>query len=780
MPIYVKPTGPRDARIAIVGEAPGRDEEQQGRPFCGASGYELTTELRDAGIAFHECFVTNVIRFRPENNDIEHFITPVKKRGEEHGFVHLDGMWVAPFVKEHLQTLMFELEEVKPNVIVALGNTPLWALAGKSGITKWRGSQMLTKWGQKLVPMVHPALVLREYSWRATSVLDFKQRVKPESYSPSFDPPKYDFTIKPSFGQVAAYLAVLEAEINNAREPFKLTLDLETRRGQIACLGLGTSARKAFCVPFLCVSKEGGHYWSLDEEVWIVEKLRKLLTMRNLFLIGQNLLYDAQYIVKQFKFVPFICQDTMLWHQTCFPGTPKALDYLASWYAEFYCYWKDEGKEWTSRMNEEELWHYNCLDCVYTYEVAERLTEVVNSLGLQKQCHRQQSLFYPVLDMMLTGIAVDKPKREVFHKQLEDAIAKKESDIKYALGHPLNPRSAPQMNRLFYTDFQQTPIISRKTGAPTLDDKALSKIALKEPLLGPLISDIQDLRSFGVFKSTFIEAKLDDDQRMRSSFNIAGAETFRFSSSTNAFNNGMNLQNVPKTGSDPDVRCMFVPDPEHFIMDWDLNRADVQAVAWEANDAELKQMLRENVDLHTENAKTLLCSRQVAKMWVHGSNYGGSARTMAANCGISVAQSETMRRRWFAAHPGILEWHRRIERQLKMSKSVYNAFGYRRLYFDRVEGLLPEALAWIGQSNTAIVINMGLLNVFRNLPEVQLLLQVHDSLVMQTHRRNVPGIFPKIKQQLEVVVPYDDPLVIPVSGKGSYVSWGDCKELEAA
>jgi uracil-DNA glycosylase family 4 len=467
--IYIKPTGPREARIAIVGEAPGRDEEQAGRPFCGAAGYELTTQMRDAGIPFHECFVTNVIRFRPEGNDIEHFITPVKKRGEERKYELLDGMWVAPFVREHIQTLMFELEECKPHVIVALGNTALWALANKTGITKWRGSQMLTKWGQKLVPIVHPALVLREYSWRATSVLDFKQRVKPESYAPDFHPPEYNFTIKPSFGQVAAYLAVLEEDIK-AQPRFHLTLDLETRRGQIACLGFGTSARKAFCIPFLCVTKDGGHYWSLDEEVWIVEKLRKILTHPNLFLIGQNLLYDAQYIVHQFKFVPYVCQDTMLWHQTCFPGTPKALDFLASWYAEFYCYWKDEGKEWTSRMNEEELWHYNCLDCVYTYEVAARLTETVEKLHLQKQVHRQQSLFYPVLDMMLTGISVDQPKRGLFHKELEVAITKKNAYLAQVLGHPLNPRSAPQMQRLFYTDFKQTPIISRKTGAPTLDE----------------------------------------------------------------------------------------------------------------------------------------------------------------------------------------------------------------------------------------------------------------------------------------------------------------------
>jgi len=228
----------------------------------------------------------------------------------------------------------------------------------------------------------------------------------------------------------------------------------------------------------------------------------------------------------------------------------------------------------------------------------------------------------------------------------------------------------------------------------------------------------------------------------------------------------------------PNVRRLFIPDAGYVMGDVDLDRADLQVVVWEADDQEMKAMLREGVDMHTENARTLRCSRPQAKAWVHGTNYGGSARTMAMAAGVTVAQSEAMQRRWFAAHPGIKEWHRRVEASLQQTRSVRNAFGFRRTYFDRIEGVLPEALAWIPQSTVANVINMGLRNIYQHLPAVQLLLQVHDSLVLQWPVELDPAIRPSIRKQLLIPIPYPDPLTIPVGLKVSPRSWGDCVAVE--
>jgi len=125
-------------------------------------------------------------------------------------------------------------------------------------------------------------------------------------------------------------------------------------------------------------------------------------------------------------------------------------------------------------------------------------------------------------------------------------------------------------------------------------------------------------------------------------------------------------------------------------------------------------------------------------------------------------------------HPGIKKWHERTEEQIRKYRFVENRFGYRWYIFDRLDQLLPEAVAWIPQSTVGIVINRCWLNFYNNIPEVQVLLQVHDSLAGQfpTHRKEI--IVPQMLEQSRIVIPYDTPLIIPTGIKTSEISWGDC------
>jgi DNA polymerase-1 len=366
------------------------------------------------------------------------------------------------------------------------------------------------------------------------------------------------------------------------------------------------------------------------------------------------------------------------------------------------------------------------------------------------------------------------------------------------------------MTKLFYEDLQIKPVISKaKKGIPahvTCDDKALEIIMQREPITRPLIRAIQEYRSLGVFLSTFVLAKLDYDKRMRCSYNICGTETYRFSSSKNPFESGTNLQNIPKGNEEegdrlnlPNVRKLFVPDNGYTFFDMDLDRADLQVVVWEADDPELKSALHLGVDMHLLNAYTLagkslppleeLCEthekysshripfkkeRQLAKSFIHGTNYGGGARTMAVAAGVTVHQADKFQQLYFGKYPGLKDWHERTLAQLTKHRFVQNAFGYRRYYFDRTDGLLPEALAWIPQSTVANVINRAWVEIYKNLPEVQVLLQVHDSLAGQFPTREKARLLPLMLQHSRITVPYDDPLVIPVGIKTSELSWGSC------
>ena len=134
--------------------------------------------------------------------------------------------------------------------------------------------------------------------------------------------------------------------------------------------------------------------------------------------------------------------------------------------------------------------------------------------------------------------------------ELMDAIAERQAWLEEVVGHPLNPKSPKQMKEFFYDEVGLPTQKVRKTGGVTTHAEALTTLAKKEPLIKPITDCISELRSLGVFLSTFIKAPLGEDGRLRSSYNIAGTETFRWSSSKDAFGTGLNLQNIPKGDED--------------------------------------------------------------------------------------------------------------------------------------------------------------------------------------------------------------------------------------
>ncbi len=132
------------ARIMIIGEAPDRDEDIAGKPFVGRAGQLLDRMFaainmgRDAPLSKNAIYVTNVMPWRPPQNREP---TPQELA------------IMVPFVERHVQL-------VAPEVIILMGNTPCQAVLGKRGITRIRG-QWATHWGKPVLPMCHPAYLLR-------------------------------------------------------------------------------------------------------------------------------------------------------------------------------------------------------------------------------------------------------------------------------------------------------------------------------------------------------------------------------------------------------------------------------------------------------------------------------------------------------------------------------------------------------------------------------------------------------------------------------------------
>ncbi len=795
--------GNPSARIMIVGEAWGQYEEARGEPFVGPSGTLLNELLREAGIMRSECFVTNLVNARPPYNQIDAW-RPRKKKDIKPNMVSFRGSLVDPILVKGYDALVGEINLVKPNVIVALGSASLWALSGAEGVLKWRGSQIKTVGpglpSIKLIPTIHPSSILREWSQRPLALHDLK-RVAEERASPTYsNEPDWHFIVKPSFDQAVQTLGWLLDGLDAGRLDW-LDFDLETRAGHIACAGISWSLTEAICIPFMSGSGNSQGYWSQEEEAFLVYRLYLVLTHPKAKIRGQNLLYDAQYTYRHWAFVPRVAQDTMIAHHSVFCGLQKSLAFQASMYCSHYVYWKDDGKTWVKDMDETQLWRYNAIDCVRTREVGEVSARNIAKLGLEKVDEFQQKFFWPVLECMQRGVRIDARLRKTFDIELEDEIDKRLAYLKEVLGHPFNPNSPVQMQALFYADLGCKPNWSKpKPGIGrtlTLDTHALEKISHEQPLLLPLIRTIQEYRSLNVFLNTFVRASLDSDGRMRTSYNICGTETYRFSSSENAFGSGTNLANIPKGGEDddsglvlPNVRKLFIPDDGFTIFDTDLSKADLRIVTWEADEREMKAMLKEGRDPYVETAREFYRDPSIKKLredgsedpryrtfksFAHGTHYLGTPHGLAQRLGLTVAEAERTQRWYFGKYPAIKRWQEEFKKKIAARLYVENIFGYRRYYFDRPdEAMFREAIAWLPQSTVALYINRIWMNIHEKYPHIWILLQNHDSLVGEFPTFRKAECMADLDEASRIVLPYDEPLIIPTGIKTSEVSWGDC------
>jgi DNA polymerase I len=235
----------------------------------------------------------------------------------------------------------------------------------------------------------------------------------------------------------------------------------------------------------------------------------------------------------------------------------------------------------------------------------------------------------------------------------------------------------------------------------------------------------------------------------------------------------------------PNIRKLFLPDPGMEMFDMDLSSADLRVVVWEADEQELKAMLAAGLNPYVEIAKEFYHDPTITKAhpryrtfksFAHGTNYLGSASGLAKRLGLSVREAERSQSWYLGRFARIKQWQEGLKRQLESTRTVRNAFGNRRYFFDRVEGeVYRRAAAWIPQSTIALLINRIWDELARVEPEVRVLLQVHDSLVLQVPSERSEYYRQRIKELAAIPVPYPEPLIIPIGLKSSKVSWGDCK-----
>ena len=146
--------GNADADIVFIGEAPGKNEDEQGLPFVGAAGKFLNEMLAAAGMNRDDVYITNIVKYRPPNNRDP---LPEEKKA----------FW--PYLLEQLQI-------IEPKIVVTLGRHSMEYFLPGQYISKIHGQPKRIQFGDHkivIVPLYHPAAALYNGSMRQTLIDDF-------------------------------------------------------------------------------------------------------------------------------------------------------------------------------------------------------------------------------------------------------------------------------------------------------------------------------------------------------------------------------------------------------------------------------------------------------------------------------------------------------------------------------------------------------------------------------------------------------------------------------
>lgn len=807
--------GPLDAKICFVGEAPGAEEDATGRPFIGSAGQFLNRVFTNVGIVRKEVLLTNCFLQKPPANDIGYYYQDkgCKKptwEGEEH-------------IENLRQWLLRRKEEGKVNILVALGGIAMRVLTGKNRITKWRGSLLpctLVE-GFKVYCSFHPSYVMRLLNEPRENIYGEKKkqqqnalplfqhdllRVIEQSTSKEIVRPEREFEIALSHEELLDRLT----KLNEHKEEIFVAVDIETLPGDsgplVWCIGFSDHPSRAFVVPIL---RQQRFAWTLEEEAQLWRAISEVFLNPKVKKIFQGGGYDLSILGRQYglRTCPGTYEDTMLCHHASYPYIRKGLEVLTSIYT-WEPYYKDEGKVGLGRTRggDQAEFAYNAKDCAVTREIFPITLRNAKELRTYDGYRRTMNIQPSLLGMMIRGVKVDVEKKEALALEFKGKASYHQEEVNRLSAGEYNLNSSDQKQSLLY-GFLCLPVqYNRKTGKATTDKDALQKLRRLRPGL-EIISHILDYQKFAKLASTYADIELDADGRIRTSYSLVS--TWRLNSSKSHFGGGGNLQNIPKqTEEGRMVRQLFIPDEGKELLASDLSQAEARVVAWEAEDKHLIKMFQEGkVDVHWESTKgifgfdkefpyepsaslewegesfTLKELRNIGKTVKHATNYDmGPFMLQAILSRVGVffdfGTCKTLLERTKAANPMLAEWKRKIREEVKATRTLISSFGRKREFMGRLgDDLYRAAYAFSPQNTVGEVLQVAIQNIWEEVDFVDILLNVHDEVIVQAKLKDRKRAIKAIKERMEIPLEIRGrELIIPCDFKVGD-NWGEMEEI---
>ena len=535
-----------------------------------------------------------------------------------------------------------------------------------------------------------------------------------------------------------------------------------------------------------CYIPIGHSYEGCPEQLsleYIQENLGPAIEKNQTKAIGQNLKFDIPILSRHGINLSEFLADTMLMSYVLnSTATRHGMDKLAEYYLN---YTTTKYTDVTGTASKQISFAEVKIDVAtdYAAEDADITLRLFNTLSaLLKKKPTQEKLLkeieYPLVHVLSrveqNGAKIDKNKLGNHSKELGEKIADLSAQAFKIAGEEFNLDSPKQLLEILY-EKQGLPVL-RKTpkGQPSTNEETLQRLSEEYEL--PKI--ILQYRTLAKLKSTYTDSLINIEnpktQRIHTSYQQAITSTGRLSSTE------PNLQNIPiKTAEGRRIREAFVPEKGNTLISADYSQIELRIMAHLSEDKNLTNAFNNNIDVHSSTAAEVFGvaiedvnkdQRRSAKAINFGLMYGMSAFGLTRQLGITRAEAQEYLDTYFARYTGVRDYMDNIKAKAKEDMFVETIMG-RRLYLNEINaanGLRRQAAERAAinaplQGSAADIIKKAMLDIdkliLNEMPEVKMIMQVHDELVFECPKENADLVMEKMKETMEQTVELKIPLI---------------------
>jgi len=510
------------------------------------------------------------------------------------------------------------------------------------------------------------------------------------------------------------------------------------------------------------------------EAVALIEKFRSVFENENSLKIAQNIKYDMGMLLQYGIEVKGELFDTMLAHYLVEPDSKHGMDFLSKKYLNYEpvsieaLIGSKTGAQRSMRtIALDRIKEYAAEDADVTLQLKYILAKELEKSDLNKVFKTiEMPLVRVLLAMEQQGIAINTVELNAFAERLRLRIIEIEKSIIADAGYEFNVSSPKQLGEILFDRMKIIPNAKKtKTQQYATSEDELQKIADKHPI----INKILDYRELRKLLNTYVEVlpKLihPTTGRIHTSFNQAVAATGRLSSSD------PNLQNIPvRTADGREIRKAFVPvSDEYLLLSADYSQIELRLMAHLSKDESMLEAFVQGKDIHTATAAKIYGipesevtkdMRSKAKSANFGIIYGISSFGLARNLNILVSEAKQLIDSYFASYPGVKTYMDTAIAEARNNAFVSTLFGRRRYLADInssngvVRGVAERnAINAPIQGSAADIIKLAMIELYnqikiRNLKS-NLVLQVHDELLLNVHKSEIDLVKPLVKECME-------------------------------